>query len=706
LNVGQAERERDTAGYSRVPTRNPITARDILTPLFFFKRRAIIALLIPMVLGLFSALNAHPSFVAESRLLILLGDDYVFKNPLGAAVPGLTFDRSQIVHAETEIIASRELASETIQSVGLARIYPHAKGPLRFEYAAEQFQKDLGTENIPQSNVIKLTLRNSNREVAAEALNKLVAFYLERRRGIFEQNNQTNVDSQMKAIGQQLSSVEDQLRAFSVNHGFADYQQEFNSTLTQQIGLKNEIHTIEEQLAQRTGRISELEKAGVGTPPVTDISTDLVRSTQLDTLSQNLLSLQTQRRDAAAQYVDGSPIVADIDQRIAKLQAEIAKAPAQQVQGVRRGVNPARQDIDTQLRASQADASALQQGRQEAEAALDKADQRLAELVQLGPEYRNLMRQRALLEDGASALAKRSEEAKMAASLSRSQANVRVLQAATPPIDAHTGRPLLVMAGVVVGVIAAAATVVTSVALFQGMLTPNDLEQKLATPTVLAISNDPSAKPELAEGGLPSPMFMTPDDVKVLNHLLRSIAPREHCSLQIIGPTDGVGVSSILVDYALLAARDRQKVLVLDLEPRRGHSCAELLIHRGAVLHSTGQDGAVARVAGSNLYVTPPTRNQRQQLTMGERDWTKLLAQACKEYDLVLIDAPPLSRSWLGLFAAPSVDVTLAVIAAEETRAPVALNMIERVGGVGGVVAAAILNKRRFYIPKVVYNWL
>ncbi len=705
MNVGQAERELGEANYSRSHPRSPITARDLLTPLFFFKRRVAAAFLVPVIVALLAALLAHPAYVAESRLLILLGDDYVFKSQLGTAVPGLTFDRAQIVHAETEIISSRELAVETIKAVGLNRLYPHARGPMAMALAAAQFQKDLGIDNIPQSNVIRLTFHSGNRQVAADALNKLVAAYLDRRRAIFEQTNPGSVDSQMKAINQQLAQVESQMQAFATAHHFADYQAEVTAVQKQQVDLKAELQTINEQLAQRTGRVGVLGKNSTLVPATTDLSTDLVRSQQVDALSQTLVSLESQRRDAAAQYVDGSPIVAELDRRIAKVKADLAAAPAQQVNTVRRGINPVHQDIDTQLRTSQADAAGFRQGKAEAEAALAQVDQRLSELVQLGPQYRDLLRQRTLLEDSADALAKRAEESRLANSLSRTQANVRVLQAATPPLTGSTGRPLILLAGIVVGLITAGGVTVLSVALLQSMLTPHDVEQKLATPVALTITFDPTARAGRNErGGLPPPMYLTPDDAKVLSHLLTSIAPRAHCSLQMIGPSDGVGVSSLLVDFALLAAREGQKVLVLDLEPQRGRSCAELLIERGAKIHPMTGDGSVARVANSNLYVTPP--DNHSELTMGERDWTKLLGQARKEYDLILIDAPPLSRSWLGLFAAPSVDATVAVIEAEETRAPVALNMVDRIGGVGGVVVAAILNKRRFYIPKAVYNWI
>ncbi len=704
MNVGQAERERDGAGYSRMPTRNPVTARDILTPLFFFWRRVLIAFLIPVIAALFAAALAQRTFTAESRLLILLGDDYVLKNPLTGAIPGLSFDRSQIVHAETEIIASRELAAATIQSLGVERVYPHIKGPLREQAAAEQFQRDLAIENVPQSNVIRLTLKNGDRQVSADALNKLVSFYQVRRRGVFEQNSQGSVDDQMKSLNEQLNQVEKQIQAFSLMHGFIDLQLEMTSAQNQEIALKTELHAIDQQLAERNGRVGLLTRNSAATPEVSDLSTDYVRSQQADSLGQALVSLQNQRRDAAAQYVDGSPIVAELDRRITKMQADLAVAPQQQVNQVHRGINPIHQEIDTALKNGQADQAGLTQSKTASETALANIQARMADLVKLGPEYRALMRTRALLETGVTELAKQSAETRLATNLSHSQANVRVLQAATPPITSKTGRPVMVLSGIIVGLIAAGGVTVLSVALLQSMLTPADVEAKLATPVVLAVSSDPDASPRHGERGLPSPMYLTPDDIKVLNHLLRSIAPRAHCSLQMIGPSDGVGVSNLLVDYALLAARERQKVLLLDLEPLPGRSCSHLLAARGATLTAIGADGAVARVGESNLYVTPPDHNH--ELTLGERDWTRLLGQACKEYDLILIDAPPLSRSWLGLFAAPSVDVTLAVVEAEGTRAPVALNMIERIGGVGGLVAAAILNKRRFYIPRIIYSWL
>ena len=44
---------------------NPITIRDVLTPVFFFKNRAIIGFIIPIVLAFAAALLSQPQYVAE-----------------------------------------------------------------------------------------------------------------------------------------------------------------------------------------------------------------------------------------------------------------------------------------------------------------------------------------------------------------------------------------------------------------------------------------------------------------------------------------------------------------------------------------------------------------------------------------------------------------------------------------------------------------
>ena len=103
--------------------RSPLTIREVLTPAFYYRREALLAFLIPVLLAIVAVFLAQPVYVAQSRLLILLGDDYVFRTDVSGAA-GLSFDRAQIVHAEMEILTAKDLRTRAIQDVGLAKVYP------------------------------------------------------------------------------------------------------------------------------------------------------------------------------------------------------------------------------------------------------------------------------------------------------------------------------------------------------------------------------------------------------------------------------------------------------------------------------------------------------------------------------------------------------------------------------------------------------
>ena len=110
------------------------------------------------------------------------------------------------------------------------------------------------------------------------------------------------------------------------------------------------------------------------------------------------------------------------------------------------------------------------------------------------------------------------------------------------------------------------------------------------------------------------------------------------------------------------------------------------------------------QVGDASLFVSQPIRGS--DVEEGRIDWRKVLGKARDRFDLILIDAPPLQRSAAALTIAPYVDITLAVVEAEKTRAAVTRNLVDRIDKAGGEVMGAILNKRRFYIPRMVYSWL
>src|SRR6218665_1384134 len=76
--------------------RSPLTVREILTPIFYYRAEALAAFLLPLLVAIVAIFLAQPMYTAQSRLLILLGDDYVFRSDVAGAGQGMSFDRAQI----------------------------------------------------------------------------------------------------------------------------------------------------------------------------------------------------------------------------------------------------------------------------------------------------------------------------------------------------------------------------------------------------------------------------------------------------------------------------------------------------------------------------------------------------------------------------------------------------------------------------------
>ena len=683
---------------TRQPLRAPFTVRQLLTPVFYYRRRALFAFLIPVLVAIIAALLAHPVYIAQSRLLILLGDDYVF--PSGNAQNPQTFDRSQIVHAEMEILGSKDLRERTLNVVGVGRVYPDLAGRADGVALGEiRLDKDLTIDNVPQSNVIELGLRNRNPQVAADVLNKLVALYIERRREIFQQSDLASVADQRDRLNDQLSAAERAITEFSTAHGFGDYAQEFAAVQTQQTALTAQLASTDEELAARLARASQLRSRAAATPGVTQLSVDTGRSQQLDDLTKTLLSLQETRRETANKYTDGYPLVADLDHRIAELQAEIARAPQEQFTGSRRGVNPVHQQLDTEEADAEGDAAGLRAGRTEIQRTLQASSARLNELTALGPQYRALVKTRDLAEDASTSLSKRAEDSELADMLSKSHANVRVIQSADAPAKGHSGRLVIIGVGVVAGLFAALAVVILSLAFSEVMVSPGDVEQKLDLPIILAV-------PDIQREGRRSalrPAHLTQEDSHLLMRLLASVPADGGRVLQLVSAHEGEGVSSLLLDIGLIEGAGDRRVLYIDVDPRPGQEIVSVFSKQGVGL--ARQPGErVVQVAGTSLYISQPVSGA--DMAAGHMDWRKVLTKARSQYDLILIDPPPLQRSAAALAVAPFADITLAVVEAERTRAAVARNLVDRVESAGGEVLGVILNKRRFYIPRMIYSWL
>jgi Mrp family chromosome partitioning ATPase len=209
----------------------------------------------------------------------------------------------------------------------------------------------------------------------------------------------------------------------------------------------------------------------------------------------------------------------------------------------------------------------------------------------------------------------------------------------------------------------------------------------------------------------PGPSFLDPGEGTALVTMLR----RERSTgaiVQLIAAGAGEGTSSLARDLALIAARmPAMRVLLLDLDPPGTAQLAALRSGFGAAIAATRSLAAappemvVHQLVISRLPRDVAVSEMRRPVS-GPFAWADLFTALRKDFDLVLIDSPPLERSYDGVVLAADVDTSLLVVEAERTRAASVRNLRDRIQDMGGHVAGAVLNKRRRHVPDFLYRRL
>lgn len=180
--------------------------------------------------------------------------------------------------------------------------------------------------------------------------------------------------------------------------------------------------------------------------------------------------------------------------------------------------------------------------------------------------------------------------------------------------------------------------------------------------------------------------------------------------LHLVAATQGEGASTIAREFAMLAATTgHRRTLLVDADRRqpqtaRAFGCDT---RQGLVeLLWGGLDGAdvLHPVAGTLLSVTCLI-GERGPASVDAETLRELYARLREQFELVVVDCPPVGDNYTSLLP-ESADGVILVVQAEKTRPAVIARAKEMVQQAGGQVLGAVLNRRTNYIPDFLYRLL
>jgi polysaccharide biosynthesis protein PslE len=400
-----------------------------------------------VALGAVAGLSQKTEYKAESRVLVRLGQEYVYQPKVGAAGAGATPKLEEVMQSELKLIASPEVARAVITQIGPRTLFPDLPAAdakeRQMQDAVRAFQRRLSADSAAQTPIIALSFKHENPATAAKALNAYVDAYLKFRQTILLDPAAAAFDKEGDTLQSRLSDTNEALAKLLTENGIGDFDAEKRGVSDLQARLESDLVTAATERRALEGQVASL-RARIAQ-----------QSEQIDVFTESdaervLVQLQLERAQLAAKYQPGVGPLVEVERRIAELEAFLKGGARPSL--TRRGPNPVRQELEGQMYSLEAQASAAQAR----EAALTKAradaQVRARKLQSLEPQVRALTRHAGILDENARAFGLRAEESRALAALAPvASDNIRVIERATAPARGSSLRLELIAAGLLVG---------------------------------------------------------------------------------------------------------------------------------------------------------------------------------------------------------------------------------------------------------------
>ncbi|MGR5443635.1 polysaccharide biosynthesis tyrosine autokinase [Vibrio jasicida] len=305
--------------------------------------------------------------------------------------------------------------------------------------------------------------------------------------------------------------------------------------------------------------------------------------------------------------------------------------------------------------------------------------------------------------------------------------NVRIIDSAQSyAIPVKPKKPLIVVLATLLGGMVAVAFVLVKTAFHRGVISPDEIEQT----GISVYASVPKSVQQLEvanklkrKGNKDLLLLAEENPADLSIEALRGLRTSLHFAmmeaknnvLMISGPAPSIGKTFVSTNFAAVAAKTGQKVLLVDADMRKGYlqQCFGLTADNGLSDFLSGkisQDMVIKPTKVENLDVI--TRGQvppnPSELLMHPR-FAEFVEKASREYDLVIIDTPPVLAVTDPSIVGAIAGTTLMVARFDQTTSKeleVARSRFEQSGvEVKGVILNAIEKKAASSYGYGYYNY-
>ena len=752
--------------------------RDVCYVLFRHKSRMFLFFLIAIIGCTVLTLKAKRIYQSEAKLLVRLGRESVSLDPTattGQIVP-ITKSRESEIQTELEILRSRRIAEQVVESLGPNMILasaakkpadpaePNSGGATSRTIGAvkewiENLLEHTGLQHPTTttdkamltlmknvavmteketSNIITVRLEAESPALAQTILAELIRVYLNERVAVRAMAGSYEFFAEQCGLLQkQLAGLEQQLKTAVSGAGTSSIEEELRVTMDRVGILEQEIDRAESSKAASQARIRKLQESLAQLPETIVTSTTTgFPNVAADAMRERLYELQLREQDLASKYSDDSRQMQEIRRQTTEAQELLTQEKSVRVQTTT-AVNSARQEAENSLIAEQANFTARDAEITSRRKRLQETRSRLASLTETATQVRRLQREIDIQEANYRKYADNLEQARIDQALDAERiSNIAVVQPATlftQPV--RPNGPLQLLLGVLFGCFGSILLAFACEYLDHTIKTPREVMQKLRMPTLAYVPRvragvvravgrpKRSGKNEnlIAPGFQEQVPWDIPAAVRehyraMAHHLTTGVNGSTRSKprlLALAGSNRGEGVSAVAANLAAALSREANgPVLLVDanLASPSVHRIFELQPSSGLAGLPANGDGCAELIVPSpveNLSLLPAgALNGDSKDAFKPVEWAAALKRLKKDYRYVIVDLPALSEVQWAVRAASLCDGVGLVVEAERSRWEAILEAKQQLLLSNANILGVILTKRRFPVPRWLYDSL
>lgn len=433
-----------------------------------FKRKywIILITLIVFVIGGNIISRQVDTYEASSTILVKFGHEYLYIPAVGDRSLAPPASLLELVNAEMQIMAGEDLKLQTIEEIGVERLYPDlAQKPGQIDDAVALFEENLYVATDANSHVVHIWFRHEDPSVASDVVNTQVDRYLDKRTKIFASLEPQDWDARLAQATAELDKAQSDVDAFKRQYRLYAADDQITIRLDEKSRLESEAQTINSHIRTLEGRRNLLQTnlnlLSEGRPSFGQIESGSAVDNALDML----LGLRIQEQELRKEYGPNHPRLVSVQAELATAEAFIENLIKGQLATVTSEINRS-EDEHLRLR-----------GR------LEEADQDLADLSQRQLQFREMERSFDLKESEYKETLTKYRQAAL------SDTNVRVIEPATPPSRAIGASKLLrLILAAFIGFCLAIGGVIAIEALHPSFATTSAVERHLGIPVLATFS--------------------------------------------------------------------------------------------------------------------------------------------------------------------------------------------------------------------------